>query len=212
MQQSSRARLRVAVVLDGGQSCCAELCLPRQLGARKRAQSRLLVLLVLPQLASGNILASLGAVLCGSQHGSYAAPRRSGKPSYSIVTWAAPDATDAPSHAAQNKATKTTECGSASATARPRTESPSRTGGKAGPSCPPLHNVETSFGARIVGLCTLSITRRRNSGRVYREIHVRGKSQTLDLSLNIPRSTRGRRRGLHESSTLARLGQATFQT
>ncbi len=57
MQQSSRARLRVAVVLDGGQSCCAELCLPRQLGARKRAQSRLLVLLVLPQLAFCNTLA-----------------------------------------------------------------------------------------------------------------------------------------------------------
>ena len=51
--------------------------------------------------------------------------------------------------------------------APPRTESPSRTGGKAGPSCPPLHNVETSFGARTAASCIRSITRRRNSGRVY---------------------------------------------
>ena len=98
----------------------------------------------------------------------------------------------------------TRTCGSASATARPRTESPSRTGGKAGPSCPPLHNVETSFGARIVGSCIRSIIRPRNSGRVYREIHVRGKSQTLDLSLNIPRSTRGRRRGLNVRNILVK--------
>ena len=106
----------------------------------------------------------------------------------------------------------TRTCGSASATARPRTESPSRTEEGAGPSCLLLLNVVMFFGARTAASCTRSIIQPRSSGRVYREIRDQNPSQTLALSLGIPRSTPGRRRGSSGKSTLARLGQATCQT
>ena len=97
---------------------------------------------------------------------------------------------------------RTQACGSASATAPPRTESPSRTEAGAGPSCLLLRSGATSFGARTAASSTRSITRRRNSGRVYREIRDRNPSRTLALSLGIPKSTRGRRRGLNARNIL----------
>ena len=103
-------------------------------------------------------------------------------------------------------------CGSASGMAPPRTESPSRTEVLDGPSCPLLLNVVMFFGARTAASCTRSITRPRNSGGVYRETHDRNPSRTLDSSLNIRKSTPGRRRGLNVRNILASLGRATCQT
>ena len=156
------------------------------------------------ELAACNTLANLGAVL--RQPSTAPTHLLEGRGStYSIVrTGGSPRRHRRAVASGPTQATKTTECGSASGMAPPRTESPSRTGGKAGPSCPPLHNVETSFGARTAASSIRSTTPQRNSGRVYREIHVTGQSQTLALSLNIPRSTRGRRRGLNVRNILVK--------
>ena len=155
------------------------------------------------ELAACNTLANLGAVLRQPSTPPTQLPEARGNIINSSY-WGQPPTPPTRRREQPKQATKTTACGSASGMAPPRIGSPSRTGGKAGPSCPPLHNVETSSGARTAASSIRSITRPRNSGRVYREIHVRGKSQTLALSLNIPRSTPGRRRGLSARSTLVK--------